>query len=173
MLGVITGAHGVRGEVKVKAFTAAPRALMRYGTLADEPGTRSFDLTVRGMARDLVIARIAGVDTRNAAEALKGVKLFVARDKLPKPKRGEVYIADLVGLQAVSPDGVAIGRVTQVMNYGAGDVLEIERPGSDALLLPFAAPMVGDVDVSAGRIVVVPPAEIEVRDEDSDAGDAP
>ena len=64
MLGVITGAHGVRGEVKVKAFTAEPRALMRYGALADEPGTRSFDLTVRGMARDLVIARIAGVDVR-------------------------------------------------------------------------------------------------------------
>ena len=168
MLGVITGAHGVRGEVKVKAFTAEPRALMRYGVLADESGARSFELTVRGTARDLVIARIAGVETRNDAEALKGVKLFVARDKLPKPKRGEVYIADLVGLQAVSPEGVAIGRVTQVLNYGAGDVLEIERPGSESLLLPFAAPMVGEVDVAAGRIIVAQPTEIEARGDEPD-----
>ncbi len=173
MLGVITGAHGVRGEVKVKAFTAEPRALMRYGALADESGARSFELTVRGTARELVIARIAGVETRNDAQALKGVKLFVARDKLPKPKRGEVYIADLVGLQAVSPEGVAIGRVTQVLNYGAGDVLEIERPGSEALLLPFAAPMVGDVDVAGGRIIVFQPTEIEVRgDEPDESGGA-
>lgn len=172
MLGVITGAHGVRGEVKVKTFTADPRAIARYGALSDAAGTRSFALKPRGSARGQVIAAIDGVDTRDAAEALKGVELFVARDRLPRPRRGETYIVDLVGLAAVAADGTAIGRVTRVVNYGAGDVLEIERPGAEALLLPFAAPMVGDVDIENGRVVVSPPAEIEARggDDDSVAG---
>lgn len=168
MLGVITGAHGVRGEVKVKTFTADPRAIARYGALGDASGTRSFALKLRGSARGLVIAEIAGIDTRDAAEALKGVELFVARDKLPKPRRGEVYIADLVGLAAVTADGTTVGRIARVLNYGAGDVLEIERPGAESLLLPFAAPMVGDVDVAGGRVVVSPPDEIEARGDDPD-----
>lgn len=169
MLGVITGAHGVRGEVKVKTFTADPRAIARYGALSDAAGTRSFALKPRGSARGQVIAAIDGVDTRDAAEALKGVELFVARDRLPRPRRGETYIVDLVGLAAVAADGTAIGRVTRVVNYGAGDVLEIERPGAEALLLPFAAPMVGDVDIENGRVVVSPPAEIEARGDDDDS----
>lgn len=165
MLGVITGAHGVRGEVKVKTFTADPRALVRYGALSDAPGKRSFQLAMRGTARGLAIARIDGVDTRDAAEALKGVELWVPRDKLPKAKRGEFYIADLVGLAAVTEAGETIGRVARVLNYGAGDVLEIERPGTDTLLLPFAAPMVGEVDVAGGRVFVSPPDEVEARPE--------
>lgn len=172
MLGVITGAHGVRGEVKVKTFTADPRAIARYGALGDATGTRSFALKLRGSARGLVIAQIAGIDTRDAAEALKGVELFVARDKLPKPRRGEVYIADLVGLAAVTADGTAVGRVARVLNYGAGDVLEIERPGAESLLLPFAAPMVGEVDVAGGHVVVSPPDEIEARGDDPAEGSA-
>jgi 16S rRNA processing protein RimM len=172
MLGVITGAHGVRGEVKVKTFTADPRAIARYGTLSDAAGTRSFALKPRGSARGLVIAAIEGVGTRDAAEALKGVELFVARDRLPRPRRGETYIADLVGLAAVGPDGAAIGRVARVLNYGAGDVLEIERPGAEALLLPFAAPMVGEVEPERGRVFVSPPTEVEARGEDDDAQDA-
>jgi 16S rRNA processing protein RimM len=166
MLGVVTGAHGVRGEVKVKAFTADPRALARYGALTDASGARSFALQVRGAARGLAIARIEGVDTRDAAEALKGIELFVPRAKLPRPRRGEVYVADLVGLSAVTAAGDEVGRVARVVNYGAGDVLEIERPGQESLLLPFAAPMVGEVDVEAGRVVVDPPAEVEARGEE-------
>lgn len=168
MLGVITGAHGVRGEVKVKTFTADPRALVRYGVLSDAPGKRSFKLAMRGTARGLAIARIDGVDTRDAAEALKGVELWVPRDKLPKARRGEFYIADLVGLAAVTEAGETIGRVLRVLNYGAGDVLEIERPGADTLLLPFAAPMVGEVDVAGGRVLVSPPDEVEARPEPGD-----
>lgn len=172
MLGVITGAHGVRGEVKVKTFTTDPRALARYGALSDAAGARSFTLAMRGTARGLAIVRIDEIDTRDAAEALKGIELFVARDKLPKARRGEVYIADLIGLAAVTAAGEAVGRVARVLNYGAGDVLEIERQGAETLLLPFAAPMVGDVDIAAGRVVVAPPAEIEARPEDGgDAGD--
>ena len=168
MLGVITGAHGVRGEVKVKTFTADPRALTCYGALSDASGNRAFKLAMRGEARGLAIAKLDGVDTRDGAEALKGVELWVDRDRLPKPKRGEVYIADLVGLAAVTEAGESVGRVKQVLNYGAGDVLEIERPGADTLLLPFAAPMVGDVDVAGGRIVVSPPDEVEARPEPGD-----
>jgi 16S rRNA processing protein RimM len=170
MLGVITGAHGVRGAVKVKTFTADPRAIARYGTLADASGARGFDLKLRGTARGLVIAEVAGVTTREAAEALKGVELHISRDKLPRPRRGEVYIADLVGLAAVTADGVEIGRVAQVLNYGAGDVLEIERPGRDTLLLPFAAPMVGEVELERGRVFVAPPDEVEARGDEPEDG---
>jgi len=167
MLGVITGAHGVRGEVKVKPFTETPRALGRYREFTDETGARAFKLAVRGEARGLTIARIDGVDDRNAAEALKGVRLFVARDRLPKAKRGEVYIADLVGLAAVDRTGAAVGRIKSVLNYGAGDVLEIERPGLEALLLPFSDRMVPELDVAGGRVVVDPPVEIEARDDEA------
>lgn len=168
MLGVITGAHGVRGEVKVKPFTATPRALGRYREFTDESGRRVFKLAIRGEARGLAIARIDGVDDRNAAEALKGARLFVERDRLPKARRGEVYIADLIGLPAIDLAGAAVGHVSRVLNYGAGDVLEIERPGRDALLLPFSDRMVPEVDVAAGRVVVDPPIEVEARGDDEE-----
>lgn len=173
MLGVISGAHGVRGEVKVKPFTDSPRALGRYREFTDETGTHAIKLAVRGEARGLAIGRIEGVNDRDAAEALKGVKLYVTRDKLPKAKRGEVYIADLIGLAAVGLGGEAVGRVARVLNYGAGDVLEIERPGQEPLLLPFSDRMVPKIEVDAGRIVVDPPIEVEARGDDDDAVEEP
>ena len=159
MLGVIAGAHGGRGEVKVKAFTADPRALARYGALEDEAGGRAFKARVRGVARDLVIVRLEGVDTRDAAEALKGVKLFVARAALPAPRRGEIYVSDLEGLDAFDVAGARIGRVARVLNWGAGDVLEIARDDGGELLVPFAKRMVPVVDLDARRVVVDPPVE--------------
>jgi 16S rRNA processing protein RimM len=172
MLGVVTGAHGVRGEVKVKTFTAEPRSLVRYGALEDESGARRFKARIRGGARGLVIAAFDGVATRDQAEALKGVKLYVARAALPKPKRGEYYIADLVGLAAVNRDGTRLGRVSEVLNYGAGDVLEIARDDGTTLLLPFADRMVPEVDIAAGRIVIEPPQEIVVEPSSEDVVDA-
>jgi len=177
MLGVITGAHGVRGEVKVKAFTADPRALARYGALEDEAGGREFKASVRGVARDLAIVRLDGVDTRDAAEALRGVKLYVARAALPKPRRGEIYVSDLEGLDAFDTSGARLGRVARVLNYGAGDVLEIARDDGGELLVPFAKRMVPEVDLAAGRVVVDPPVESDAKPErgapDSGVGSAP
>jgi 16S rRNA processing protein RimM len=171
MLGVVAGAHGVRGEVKLKSFTADPRAIVRYGALEDESGARRFAARVRGVARGLVIARLDGIETRDQAEALKGTKLFVARAALPRPRRGEIYVADLEGMEAVDTAGAPLGRIARVLNWGAGDVLEIARPAAEPLLVPFARRMVPEIDLAAGRVVVDPPVETEARAE-SGAEDA-
>lgn len=164
----MAGAHGVRGEVRLKTFTADPRAIGKYGPVEDESGTRSFRVKVRGLVRGLVIARLDGVDDRNAAEALKGLRLYVSRDRLPRPKKGEWYHADLVGLRVERGDGTAMGRVRSVANYGAGDILEVEKDGGSTVFLPFTAKVVPEVDVEGGRIVVEPPAEVEARPDERD-----
>jgi 16S rRNA processing protein RimM len=165
LVGTIVGAHGVRGEVRIKSFTADPRAIGRYGPVADETGARTFKVTVRGEVRGLVIARLDGVADRNQAEALKGLRLYVPRAKLPRPKRGEWYVADLVGLAAQDASGTPLGRVKSVQNFGAGDVIELERTDGTTEFLPFTKAVVPEVDVEGGRMVISPPDEIEVREE--------
>lgn len=171
LLGAVAGAHGVRGEVRLKTFTADPKAIGKYGPVDDESGTRSFKVKVRGQVRGLVIAKIDGIDDRNAAEAVKGLRLYVGRDRLPKPRKGEWYHADLIGLRAERSDGTALGRVKSVANYGAGDILEVERDGGATVFLPFTKKVVPEVDVEAGRIVVEPPAEVEARSDERDEDD--
>lgn len=151
--------------MRIKSFTADPRAIGRYGPVEDETGTRRFRLTVRGEVKGLVIARLDGVADRNQAEALKGLRLYVPRERLPKPKRGEWYVADLIGLAAVDTGGTPLGRVKSVQNFGAGDVLEVEREDGTTEFLPFTKAVVPEVDVEGGRIVIDPPAEIEVKEE--------
>jgi 16S rRNA processing protein RimM len=163
VVGVVAGAHGVRGELKIKSFTQNPRAIASYGPLADRTGTRSFRLKLRGAVRGLLIARIDGVDDRDQAEALKGLELTVAREILPQPKRDEWYLADLVGLAAVTREGRALGKVMAVHNFGAGDVVEIQPEGAPSVMLPFSKRVVPEVDIPAGRIVVDPPAEVEIK----------
>ena len=163
LVGVIAGAHGVRGELKIKSFTQNPRALASYGPLADRTGTRSFRVKLRGAVRGLLIARIEGVEDRDQAEALKGLELYVARDVLPKPKRDEWYLADLVGLAAVSVDGRTLGKVVAVQNFGAGDVVEIAPENGPTYMLPFSKRVVPEVDIEGSRIVIDPPAEVEVK----------
>ena len=153
-LGQITGAHGIRGEVRVRSFTARAEDVAAYGTLADETGTRNFALKVTGMARGAVRARIDGVADRNAAEALKGTRLFVDRDKLPEPEADEFYQADLVGLAARRADGTPVGRIVAVQNFGAGDTLEIAPDAGGTFYVPFTADAVPEVDVAAGRVVI-------------------
>jgi 16S rRNA processing protein RimM len=155
----------VRGEVRIKAFTANPRSIGRYGPVEDETGARQFKLTVRGETKGLVIARLDGVADRNQAEALRGLRLYVPRDKLPKPRRGEWYVADLVGLAVEDTGGTALGKVRSVQNFGAGDVLELERTDGTTEFLPFTKAVVPEVDIEAGRVVIDPPAEIEAREE--------
>jgi 16S rRNA processing protein RimM len=161
-VGVITGARGLKGEVRVKSFTARPADVGAYGPLSDEAGGRTLDLTVTGPAKDHVIARIGGVADRTAAEALKGTRLYVARAALPEPAEEEYYHADLIGLRVEAADGqgpAAWGAVKAVHDFGGGAMLEIERPDGAAVMLPFTRLAVPVVDIAGGRIVVAPPAE--------------
>jgi 16S rRNA processing protein RimM len=168
LLGRIAGAHGLRGEVIVHAFTASPGDIAAYGPLGDVAGAHSWRLTVVRVTDKGVIARLSGVTDRTAAEALKGTELWVERRSMPKPEDGEFYHADLVGLAAVAPDGATIGTVVGVHNFGAGDLLELRLPeGRRTELVPFTEAFVPEVDIAGGRIVVVMPA-IEGTDPDEE-----
>ena len=155
-LGVIVGVKGLKGEVKIKTFTAAPEDIAAYGPLHTARG-QTFDVSVLGAVDDVVTARIAGVADRTAAEALKGLELFVDRAALPQTDDGTFYHADLIGLPVVLADGEEVGKVVAVHNYGGGDVLEVEeRQGHKTALLPFTADVIVQVDLAAGRVVVNP-----------------
>ena len=170
-VGVIVGAHGVRGALRIKSFTAQPADLAAYGPVQDDRGRR-FQLTLLGEAKGVVLAKLAGVADRDAAEALKGVKLWVERSALPKPDEDEFYYSDLVGLAAESLDGSPRGRVKGVFDFGGGDIIEISGP-EGAVMLPFTRAVVPVVDIAGGRLVIDPPAEIDAGDEDEDGAQAP
>jgi 16S rRNA processing protein RimM len=168
LLGVFGAAQGVRGEVRVKSFTAEPKAIAGYGALTDGSGARAFCFeTVRPLRDDMLVVRLAGVTTRDAAEALTGVEIFARRDQLPPPAADEFYYDDLVGLAAVTTDGAPLGRVLGLRNYGAGDILEIApADGGETLLMPFNKAVATAIDFAGGRIVVDPPREIDGDEED-------
>jgi 16S rRNA processing protein RimM len=168
LLGRIAGAHGIRGEVLIHTYTAAPEDIGAYGPLSDATAKRNFDIEIVRATPKGVVARIAGVADRNAAEGLKGVELYVPRDRLPAAAEGEFYHADLIGLAAVGPDGKPIGEIVAVQNYGAGDLLEIRLAGSGKTeLLPFTEAVVPDIDMAARRAVVILPAATDARDDAS------
>lgn len=165
-LAVIGAPHGVRGEVRVKSFTADPMALNSYSSLLAEDG-RTFEIERLRPAKNVVVAKFRGVDDRDAAERLKGLSLGVERSALPTPEADEFYHADLIGLAAFDPEGREIGRVAAVENFGAGDYIEIARPKGAPLLIPFTSAAVPVIDIAAGRVTVRPPAEIEAKGEES------
>jgi len=166
LLGYIAGAHGIRGEVLVKSFTGDPADIAAYGSLSDEAGTRTLTFTKVRVATKGVIAAVDGVTDRNGAEALKGTQLYVERAMLPEPEDDEFYYEDLVGLDVVTTDGVSIGAVTAIQNYGAGDLLEYRIAGQKRTeLLPFNETFVLEVDLDAGRVMVVLPETSEDEDE--------
>jgi 16S rRNA processing protein RimM len=162
-LGRFGGAQGVRGEIRVKSYTAEPKAIAAYGPLTDAAGARSFAVKlVRPLRDDMIVARVEGVLTRDDAEALNGVELYARRSQLPPPEADEFYYSDLIGLEAVTPRGDALGRVAALVNHGAGDILEIApAAGGETRLLPFTRAVAPEIDFAAGRIVIVPPDEIE------------
>jgi 16S rRNA processing protein RimM len=160
VLAVVTGGHGIRGEVRLKSFAGDPAALTDYGPLERSDGGPPLEVVGLRPTKDGLIARFAGVGDRNAADALKGVELSVPRERLPEPDPDEFYFADLVGLAAVRPGGEALGTVVAVHNFGAGDVIEVELAGSlETIFVPFTREAVPDVDVAARRLVVDPPEE--------------
>ena len=162
LMGRFGAPHGVRGEIRLQSFTGDPLAIADYGALSDKRGTRTFTLTaVRPQGKDMLVARVAGVTDRTAAEALTGLELFLSREKFPPAEEDEFYIADLVGLRAETEAGVEIGRVVALRNFGAGDILEITPVGGgETLMFPFTKAVVPVVDIVGGRVVVAPPEEI-------------
>ena len=162
--------HGVRGEIRLQSFTGDPQAIADYGPLTDKSGQKSFHLlNLRPQGKDMLAARLAGVDDRESAQALNGVELYLAREKLPAPEADEFYLADLEGLRAESVAGEAIGRVVAVRNFGAGDILEIAPvSGGETLMFPFTKAVVPVVNVAEGRVVIEPPLETEDEKDDAD-----
>ena len=165
-IGAIAGPHGVHGLVRVKSYTADPEDVAAYGPVMDAAGKRRFRIELAGAARDMLLARIEGVTDRTAAEALRGVELYVERGRLPAPEADEFYHADLIGLPARSPDGSEIGTVTALYDYGAGDMIEIRVEGGRVELLPFSKAVVPEVDLERGFVVIDPPSETYARPED-------
>jgi len=158
-MGVVGAAHGVRGAIRIKSFTDVPEAIADYGALEDESGARRFTLRVVGLAKGdgMVIAKLSAVANRDEAEALRGLRLYAPRAALPATADDEFYHADLVGLAALREDGSELGRIIAVHDFGAGDVIEIERAEGRPVLVPFTRAAVPVVDVAGGRVVIDPP----------------
>jgi 16S rRNA processing protein RimM len=159
----IGAAHGIRGEVRLRSFTEDPFAVASYGMLESEDGTRHFEIEALRASKGHFVARLAGITDRNAAERLTNIKLYVPRDRLPPTEDADTfYHSDLIGLAAITPDGTALGKVTAIHRFGAGDLVEITpAAGGETLLVPFSAAAVPTVDIAGGRIVVVPPITSE------------
>lgn len=167
LVGQIGAAQGLKGEVRLRSYTQDPADIAAYGPLRDEAGSKAIEIERVRVTPKAVIARIKGVTTREAAEALNRTKLYIARDALPEAADDEWYVADLIGLMAVSPDGAPIGTVATVHNFGAGDIIEIARAeGGPSLLIAFTDDTVPDVDVAGGQLVLIPPEELEASEDD-------
>jgi 16S rRNA processing protein RimM len=163
-VGVVIGAHGVKGQLRIKSFTADPLDLIRYGRLETEAGAVWRLQGASAGVKGVVTARVDAIGDHTQAEAVKGVKLYVDRAALPAPDEEEFYVADLVGLAAWSKEGAELGTVTAVFDFGAGDIIEVTGPAG-ALLLPFTRTVVPVVDLAGGRVVIDPPLAEEDEEE--------
>ncbi|WP_293577093.1 ribosome maturation factor RimM [Phaeobacter sp.] len=157
-VGAIAGSYGVRGEVRLKSFCAVPEDIETYGPLSTEDSRQTFNIALIRAIKNGYSARIGGVETKEDADGLKGVRLFVSRDRLPNLPDDEYYHSDLMGLDVYDTGGALLGQVKSVQNHGASDLLEITTAGQTAtVLLPFTLAAVPTVDLAAGRIVADPP----------------
>ena len=167
-LGVISKPKGVRGQVRISSFTDQPEDLTSYGPLSDGPGGRVLDVTIREILKGgIVVAAIAGVADRDGAEALRGVELHVPRAALPEAEGDEYYHADLIGLAVIGADGVALGAVAALHNFGAGDILEVIGGDGDSFMLPFTRETVPKIDIAGGRMVIAPPRETSAEKDEA------
>lgn len=160
LLGEITGVHGIRGDVLVRSFTAAPETIAAYGPLTNATGSKQFALGLLRVTDKGIVARIDGVRDRTTAETLRGTKLYIDRERLPAAAASEYYHADLIGLRAMAPDGTQLGEIVTVQNFGAGDLVELKpADGSPTEFIPFENQWVPHVDIAAGTIVINRPPE--------------
>ena len=157
----IGAAHGVRGAVKLWTFTEDPLAVQSYGPLLTKDGARQFEIANLRPAKDHLVATFKGIATRNDAEKLNGIELYVPRERLPAADDGEYYHADLIGLAAINSANQPLGRVIAIHNFGAGDIIEIAPPKGATLLLPFTNAVVPTVDIEGGRVLIELPQEID------------
>lgn len=158
----VAGAFGVKGEIRITTFTDDPLALARYKALLRRDGSTALTITSARIAKSGVVARAKEVATREEAEALRGLQLFISRDILPPPEEDEFYLADLIGMAIVAPDGAAIGSVKSVHDFGAGDLIEVLPEGGGATWwLSFTREAVPEVRLADRVLVAVPPAEVE------------
>ncbi|MEN0079671.1 MAG: ribosome maturation factor RimM [Pseudomonadota bacterium] len=168
-VGAVAGSYGVRGEVRLKSFTAEPEAVGDYGPVSTEDGARAFSVEITRAIKNGFAAKLSGIRSKEAAEALKGTRLYVPRTALPGLPDDEFYHSDLIGLQALDTGGGALGQVHAVHNHGATDLLELRLPGSNAtVLVPFAQPIVPTVDLTAKRVIIDPPEGLFPEDKPED-----
>ncbi len=161
-VGRVAGAFGVKGEVRITAFTAEPLALVDYKILLREDGSIGLTVLSGRVAKGGVVVRTAEITDRDQAEAARGLKLYITRATLPEPDdEDEYYVTDLVGMDVVSLEGDLIGKVRSVRDFGAGDLLEVAPPHGESWWLPFTREAVPEVQMDAGRIVAVRPDEVE------------
>jgi 16S rRNA processing protein RimM len=157
-VGAIAGAFGVKGEVRLKSFTSEPESIAEYGPVFTDDGMRSFNVLLTGQLKNALSAKLSGVQTKEDADALRGLQLFVPRGKFPQLPDDEYYYSDLVDLGVFDAGGTQIGKVHSVQNHGASDILEISQPDtSSTVLLPFTRKNVPKVDTKASRIIIDPP----------------
>jgi len=157
-VGAIAGAFGVRGEVRLKSFCAEAEDIASYGPLMTEDGTRSFGVALTRQVPSGFGARLTGITTKEDADALRGTRLYAPRGALPALPDDEYYHADLIGLTALDTGGVTLGKVADVLNHGAGDILEVKGDGiKGSVLVPFTLAVVPTVDLASGRVIIDPP----------------
>jgi 16S rRNA processing protein RimM len=161
LVGRVAGAFGVKGDVRITTYTAEPTALLGYRDLKREDGAPALTLTGGRAAKGGIIVRAQEVATREEAEALRGLKLYIPRDVLPEPEEDEFYVTDLIGLSAESPQGEPLGRVKDVRDFGAGDLLEIQPAEGASWWLPFTREAVPEVRLAEGKVIAVKPEETE------------
>jgi 16S rRNA processing protein RimM len=170
-LGVVVGAKGVKGEVRIKSFTERAADVGAYGPVSSEDGKAEWTLRVTGEAKGAVIARLKGVSDRNQADELKGTRLYVSRDRLPRTEAGTYYHADLVGLRAVLTTGEEKGTVVAVHNFGAGDIIEVGDGKSETTMVPFSSAAIAEVNINSGVIRLVPLSGLFDDGEEGEEGD--
>ena len=165
LLGVVVGAQGLGGEVRVKSFAETPERLADYGPLRTAEGRVLEISAIKMLKADTIVVRFKGINDRSAAEALASARLFVSRSVLPATEPDEFYHADLIGLRAQDHEGRVLGEVHAIHNYGAGDVIEIQRGDKSTLLLPFSKEFVPQIDLANGIVTVSEPIDIEAEEE--------
>ncbi len=163
-VGRVAGAFGVKGEVRITAFTEQPLALVKYGALLKDDGSPGLTLLSGREQKGAVIAKVKEITTPEQADALRGLFLCVPREALPEPDEDEFYLTDLVGLSAVTPEGEALGQVKSVRDFGAGDLLEIQPAAGQSWFVAFTRENVPEVSLADGRVVIVRPIEISEKD---------
>lgn len=159
-LGVISGAHGVRGQVKIRSFTSSPDDISSYGALRDKAG-KIYNINITGRTNDVLIASIDGIDDRDSADKLRNIELFVERSALPEPDKDEYYLEDLMGLEVLTQDNMHYGYIISVNNFGAGDILEIKLASGKEEFQPFNKSIFPVIDIKNKRLIILPPENIE------------